>query len=68
MKNKIILSAVFSLLVICNALPLHNSNNDLKNEQTVQISHKKKSVIKLRNHKQKKKVFLLKRLKLEKLL
>ena len=42
MKNKIILSAVFSLLVICNALPLHNSNNDLKNEQTVQISHKKK--------------------------
>lgn len=42
MKKKIILSAVFSLLVICNALPLHNSNNDLKNEQTVQISHKKK--------------------------
>lgn len=42
MKNKIILSAVFSLLVICNALPLHNSNNELKNEQTVQISHKKK--------------------------
>ena len=41
MKNKIILSAVFSLLVICNALPLHNSNNDLKNEQSVQISHKK---------------------------
>lgn len=42
MKKKIILSAVFSLLVICNALPLHNSNNDLKNEQSVQISHKKK--------------------------
>lgn len=42
MKKKIILSAVFSLLVICNALPLHNSNNDLKNEQLVQISHKKK--------------------------
>ena len=41
MKKKIILSAVFSLLVICNALPLHNSNNDLKNEQSVQISHKK---------------------------
>lgn len=68
MKKKIILSAMFSLLVICNALPLHNSSNDLKKEQTVQISHKKKSVIKLRNHKQKKKVFLLKRLKLEKLL
>mgnify|MGYP000843755124 FL=1 len=42
MKKKIVLSAVFSLLVICNALPLHNSNNDLKNEQLVQISHKKK--------------------------
>ncbi|WP_405317206.1 hypothetical protein [Faecalibacillus faecis] len=42
MKKKIILSVVFSLLVICNALPLHNSNNDLKNEQLVQISHKKK--------------------------
>lgn len=42
MKKKIILSVVFSLLVICNALPLHNSNNDLKNEQSVQISHKKK--------------------------
>ena len=42
MKKKIILSLVFSLLVICNALPLHNSNNDLKNEQSVQISHKKK--------------------------
>lgn len=42
MKKKIILSAMFSLLVICNALPLHNSNNDSKNEQTVQISHKKK--------------------------
>lgn len=42
MKKKIILSAVFSLLVICNALPLHNSNDYLKNEQTVQISHKKK--------------------------
>ena len=41
MKKKIILSLVFSLLVICNALPLHNSNNDLKNEQSVQISHKK---------------------------
>lgn len=39
--SKIILSLVFSLLVICNALPLHNSNNDLKNEQSVQISHKK---------------------------
>ncbi len=68
MKKKIILSAVFSLLVICNALPLHNSNDYLKNEQTVQISHKKKSVIKLRNHKQKKKVFLLKRLKIKKIL
>lgn len=42
MKKKIVLSAVFSLLVICNALPLHKSNNDLKNEQLVQISHKKK--------------------------
>lgn len=42
MKKKIVLSAVFSLLVTCNALPLHNSNNDSKNEQTVQISHKKK--------------------------
>lgn len=42
MKKKIVLSAVFSLLVICNALPLHNSNNDLKNEQLVQINHKKK--------------------------
>lgn len=42
MKKKIILSAMFSLLVICNALPLHNSSNDLKKEQTVQISHKKK--------------------------
>lgn len=42
MKKKIILSVVFSLLVICNALPLHNSNNDLKKEQTVQINHKKK--------------------------
>lgn len=42
MKKKIILSVVFSSLVICNALPLHNSNNDLKKEQTVQISHKKK--------------------------
>lgn len=42
MKKKIVLSAVISLLVICNALPLHNSNNDLKNEQLVQISHKKK--------------------------
>ena len=41
MKKKIILSLIFSLLVICNALPLHNSNNDLKNEQSVQISHKK---------------------------
>ena len=43
MKKKIVLSAVFSLLVTCNALPLHNSNNDSKNEQTVQISHKKKN-------------------------
>lgn len=42
MKKKIVLSVVFSLLVTCNALPLHNSNNDSKNEQTVQISHKKK--------------------------
>ena len=42
MKKKIILRAMFSLLVICNALPLHNSSNDLKKEQTVQISHKKK--------------------------
>ena len=69
MKNKIILSAVFSLLVICNALPLHNSNNDLKNEQTVQISHKKKISNKTKKSQtKKKKVFLLKRLKLEKLL
>lgn len=42
MKKKIILSTVFSLLVICNALPLHNSDNDLKNKQSVQISQKKK--------------------------
>ncbi len=55
MKKKIILSAVFSLLVICNALPLHNSNNDLKNEQLVQISHKKKISNKTKNHNQKRK-------------
>lgn len=67
MKKKIILSAVFSLLVICNALPLHNSNNDLKNEQLVQISHKKKSVIKLKIT-IKKEVFLLKKLKIKKTL
>ena len=54
MKKKIILSAVFSLLVICNALPLHNSNNDLKNEQLVQISHKKKISNKTKKKKKKK--------------